>query len=43
MFANKRFDSVKYPGEYLDYLYYQPANAVPAPLMLYAPVAAAQI
>lgn len=37
MFVNKRFDSVKYPGEYLDYLYYQPANAVPAPLMLYAP------
>ena len=35
MFVDKRFESVKYPGEYLDYMYYQPESTEPLPLVLY--------
>lgn len=37
MFQGKRFDSQKYPGEYLDYLFYQPESTEPLPLLLYTP------
>lgn len=37
MFIDKRFDSQKYPGEYLDYLFYEPESDAPLPLLLYTP------
>lgn len=37
MFIDKRFDSQKYPGEYLDYLFYEPESDKPLPLLLYTP------
>lgn len=37
MFTDKRFLSKKYPGEYLDYLFYEPAHTEPLPLLLYTP------
>lgn len=35
MFTAKRFDSTKYPAEYLDYLFYQPETDGKLPLLLY--------
>lgn len=36
-FSNRRFDSKKYPGEYLDYLFYQPAGSEKLPLLMHLP------
>ena len=35
MFEGKRFDSVKHPGEYLDYLCHRPDGAEKRPLLFY--------
>lgn len=37
MFAHKRFDSVKYPGEFLEYLFFQPETVEKLPLLMYLP------
>ena len=37
MFTAKRFESEKYPGEYLDYLFYQPDSKEPLPLLIKLP------
>lgn len=37
MFADKRFNSVKYPDEFLDYLSYQPESSDKLPLLIYLP------
>lgn len=37
MFIAKRFDSVKYPGEYMDYLFYQAEREEPLPLLIHLP------
>ena len=37
MFEEKRFLSQKFPGEYLDFLYYEPVHTEPLPLLLYTP------
>lgn len=34
MFQKKHFQSHKYPGEYLDYLFYEPDHTEPLPLLL---------
>lgn len=36
-FSSMRFDSRKYPGEYLDYLFYQPAGSEKLPLLMHLP------
>ena len=37
MFTDCRFLSTKYPGEYLDYLYYTPDSREAAPLLIHLP------
>lgn len=37
MFTDKRFESKRYPGEYLDYMFYEPDGCQPLPLLLYTP------
>jgi predicted peptidase len=37
MFTDKKFISHQFPGEYLDYLYYQPETDQPLPLLIYTP------
>lgn len=36
-FSSIRFNSRKYPGEYLDYLFYQPAGSEKLPLLMHLP------
>lgn len=37
MFADKRFESGKYPGEFLEYLFFQPKGCEKLPLLIYLP------
>ena len=37
LFTAKRFESERFPGEYLDYLYYQPDTTASLPLLLHLP------
>lgn len=37
MFVAKRFESSKYSGEYLDYLFYEADNREPLPLLIHLP------
>lgn len=37
MFIDMRFNSVKYPGQYLDYMFYQPESSETIPLLMYLP------
>ena len=37
MFTDHRFDSEQFPGEFLDYMLYQPESSEKLPLMIYLP------
>ena len=43
MFTDKKFISHQFPGEYLDYLYYQPETDQPLPLLIYTPGAGCRV